>query len=180
MGQKLKPISVIRLLIGVNCNAIRLEKVGGDFFFFIPKLEVLELLNVSIIGTAANYLGRARWRQRIGILETASDDTILKHHIRDEIEFERSNVAQLPFQLSAICITVLRFGIFNASYIGDDQARLKFRRDCKGLKYFRRYLIIQQIPLKGSRKRSLTSAMNAPKWIFFFCFRRAIFKSIFG
>lgn len=103
-----------------------------------------------------------------------------KHHIRDEIEFERSNVAQLPFQLSAICITVLRFGIFNASYIGDDQARLKFRRDCKGLKYFRRYLIIQQIPLKGSRKRSLTSAMNAPKWIFFFCFRRAIFKSIFG
>lgn len=103
-----------------------------------------------------------------------------KHHIRDEIEFERSNVAQLPFQLSAICITVLRFGIFNASYIGDDQARLKFRRDCKGLKYFRRYLIIQQIPLKGSRKRSLTSAMNAPKWIFFFCFRRAIFKLIFG
>lgn len=103
-----------------------------------------------------------------------------KHHIRDEIEFERSNVAQLPFQLSAICITVLRFGIFNASYIGDDQARLKFRRDCKGLKYFRRYLIIQQIPLKGSRKRSLTSAMNAPKWIFFFCFRRATFKSIFG
>lgn len=76
MGQKLKPIPVIRLLIGVNCNAIRLEKVGGDFFFFIPKLEVLELLNVSIIGAAANYLGRARWPQRIGILETASDDTI--------------------------------------------------------------------------------------------------------
>lgn len=76
-----------------------------------------------------------------------------KHHIRDEIEFERSNVAQLPFQLSAICITVLRFGIFNASYIGDDriQARLKFRRDCKGLKYFRRYLIIQQT-LKGEKE----------------------------
>lgn len=104
-----------------------------------------------------------------------------KHHIRDEIEFERSNVAQLPFQLSAICITVLRFGIFNASYIGDDQARLKFRREIrKGLKYFRRYLtIIQQTPLKGE-KEVLTSAMNAPKWTFFFCFRRATFKSIFG
>lgn len=80
-----------------------------------------------------------------------------KHHIRDEIEFERSNVAQLPFQLSAICITVLRsfLGIFNASYIGDDQARFKFRReirrDCKGLKYFRRYLIIQQT-LKGEKE----------------------------
>lgn len=66
MGQKSKltdPLSDCRLeLIAMRLNWKR------EFFFFIPKLEVLELLNVSIIGTAANYLGRARWPQRIGIL----------------------------------------------------------------------------------------------------------------
>lgn len=47
------------------------------------------------------------------VLEFFEPRTTIQYKHPLEIEFDRSNVAQLPFQLSAICITVCA-GIFNA------------------------------------------------------------------
>lgn len=88
-----------------------------------------------------------------------------KRPIRDEIEFDRSNVARLPFQLSAICITVCAC-IFNApamlSYIGGDQGRLISRNSPRLQRWtFEIFLTISDNNsrklLKGKRKRSFVN-----------------------
>lgn len=85
---------------------IKLENGVGDFFFFfIPKLEVLELLNVSIIGTATNYPRRARWPPRVPqrlefFLLSWNRERRYETAIRNAIEFDRAMLHNYPLQLS--------------------------------------------------------------------------------